>query len=186
MNTLHKQSFLGQIIQNAAGFLIPLQFLQFSRKAETEADYLGLQYMYKTGYDPNGFMSFFEKLQAKEKKTPSKLAVAFSTHPPTADRIEKTQQNIATILPAREQYIVNSSEFDEIKARLTALENRKRPAADDKTRPTLKRRTRPETESSEESEPDDERPTLQRRSLTLSFVGWEALSERRLALSMTW
>src|SRR3989475_10378195 len=98
---------LGYGLYNAAGFLIPLQFLHFSRKAETEADFLGLEYMYKTGYDPTAFISFFEKIQAQEKKKPGKLAKAFSTHPPTGDRIEKTQANIATILPERDQYVIN-------------------------------------------------------------------------------
>ncbi|MEW5975472.1 MAG: M48 family metallopeptidase [Acidobacteriota bacterium] len=158
---------LGQILSNAVGFLIPLQFLQFSRKAETEADYLGLQYMYKAGYDPTGFVSFFEKLQAKDKKAPGKLAVAFSTHPPTTDRIEKTEVNIATVLPERDQYIVNTSEFDAVKARLLALENRRKPAADDPKRPTLKRRNHPDDQV-ENGESDDEGPpVLQRR--TLSF-----------------
>ena len=73
---------LGYGLYQAAGFLIPLQFLHFSRKAETEADFLGLQYLYKTGYDPTSSVSFFEKIQALEKKKPGKLAKAFRTHPP--------------------------------------------------------------------------------------------------------
>jgi predicted Zn-dependent protease len=168
---------LGQIVYNAANFLIPMQFLQFSRKAETEADYLGLQYMYKTGYDPTAFLSFFEKVQAQGKKKPGKLAVAFSSHPPTADRIEKTQENIATILPERDQYVINSSEFDQIKARLIALENIKRPKADDRSRPTLKRRTNPDIDDSEPEADDDDRPTLKRRSDTSA----QTLSFRRSA-----
>ena len=64
---------IASAIYNASSFLIPMQFLRFSRKAETEADYLGLQYMYKTGYDPNGFVSFFEKLQSQKKKKRGKL-----------------------------------------------------------------------------------------------------------------
>jgi beta-barrel assembly-enhancing protease len=158
---------LGYGLYNAAGFLIPLQFLHFSRKAETEADFLGLQYMYKTGYDPTAFVSFFEKIQAQEKRKPGKLAKAFSTHPPTGDRIEKTQANIASILPERDQYVINTSEFDKIKAKLMALENRKRPAEGEKSnKPTLKRRTSGETEdaSDEPTASDDDRPTLKRRN----------------------
>jgi len=158
---------LGYGLYQAAGFLIPLQFLHFSRQAEAEADYLGLQYMYKTGYDPTSFISFFEKVQAQEKKKPGKLAKAFSTHPPTADRIEKSQAEIATILPSREQYVINTSEFDKIKAKLVAYENRKRPTEGEKSnKPTLKRRTSGETEDTGE-EPgtsDDDRPTLKRRT----------------------
>ncbi len=158
---------LGYGLYQAAGFLIPLKFLQFSRSAETEADFLGLQYVYKTGYDPTAFVSFFEKIQAQEKKKPGKLSKAFSTHPPTADRIEKTQANIATILPEGEQYVINTSEFDQIKAKLIALENRKRPADGEKpNRPSLKRRTSGETEdaSDEPAAGDDDRPTLKRRT----------------------
>jgi len=158
---------LGYGLYNAAGFLIPLQFLHFSRRAETEADFLGLQYMYKTGYDPTAFVSFFEKIQAQEKRKPGKLAKAFSTHPPTGDRIEKTQANIASILPERDQYVINTSEFDMIKAKIMALENRKRPAEGEKSnKPTLKRRTSGETEdaSDEPTASDDDRPTLKRRN----------------------
>jgi len=158
---------LGYGLYNAAGFLIPLQFLHFSRKAETEADFLGLEYMYKTGYDPTAFISFFEKIQAQEKKKPGKLAKAFSTHPPTGDRIEKTQANIATILPERDQYVINTSEFDKIKGKLVAFENRKRPAEGEKSnKPTLKRRTSGETEDSsdEPSGNDEDRPKLKKRN----------------------
>jgi beta-barrel assembly-enhancing protease len=158
---------LGYGLYQAAGFLIPLKFLQFSRSAETEADFLGLQYVFKTGYDPTAFVSFFEKIQAQEKKKPGKLAKAFSTHPPTADRIEKTQANISTILPEGDQYVINTSEFDRIKSKLIALENRKRPTEGEKSnRPSLKRRTSGETEdaSEEPTQKDDDRPTLKRRT----------------------
>ena len=96
----------------------PISFLKFSRDAEREADYLGLQYMYKAGYDPNSFVSFFEKVQALEKKQPGTVPKIFSTHPPTPDRIEAAQKEISTILPAREEYIVSTSEFDLVKRRL--------------------------------------------------------------------
>ena len=161
---------LGYGLYQAAGFLIPLKFLQFSRAAETEADYLGLQYMYKTGYDPTAFIAFFEKIQAQEKKKPGKLAVAFSTHPPTQDRIEKTQTNIASILPGRDQYIINTSEFDSIKGKLVAMENRKKPADGDKSnKPSLKRRTSGQTEDTSDepattNDSSDDRPTLKRRT----------------------
>src|ERR1700681_1546480 len=99
-------------------FAIPLTFLKFSRADEKEADYLGLQYMYKAGYDPNAFVAFFEKVQADEKKQPGTSPKVFSRHPPTPDRIEAGQKEIATIRPARDQYIVTSSEFDSVKQRL--------------------------------------------------------------------
>ncbi len=154
---------IGYAIRSAAGFGLPLTFLTFSRGFEEEADYLGLQYLYKTGYDPQAFISFFEKVQAKEKKKPGTLAKAFSTHPQTPDRIEKSQSEIAKILPARDQYVVNTSEFDQVKARLAALENRKKITPDkDENRPTL-RRTTADDKSKTGKEGDDDRPTLKRR-----------------------
>src|ERR1043166_9715748 len=107
-------------LQAATGLLVPATFMKFSRSFEAEADYLGLQYMYKSGYDPQAFISFFEKIQAQEKKKPGSLAKAFASHPQTPDRIENSQKEIATILPSRDQYVVSTSEFDQVKARLAA------------------------------------------------------------------
>ena len=139
--------------------------MKFQRNFEAEADYLGVQYMYKTGYDPQAFVSFFEKIQAKEKKKPGSVAKAFASHPQTPDRIEATQKEIATILPAKAQYIVSTSEFDDVKSRLAVLENRHK-VVDEKeaNKPTLRR-----TSSSDKSgdskgdSSDDDRPTLKRR-----------------------
>ena len=156
---------LAQLVYNVYGFVVPLQFLQFSRGAEAEADYLGVQYMYKTGYDPASFISYFEKVQAQEKKKPGKLSKIFSTHPPTADRIEKSQKNIATVLPDRDEYVLSTSEFDKIKAKLIALDNARKPApGEDSKRPTLKRRT-PTDDGSDDPQPSsDDRPTRKRRT----------------------
>jgi len=46
------------------------------------------------GYDPSHFVSFFEKLQAMEKKKPGTLSKGFDTHPQTPDRIQKSQDEI--------------------------------------------------------------------------------------------
>ena len=155
---------IGYAIRSAAGFALPMTFLTFSRGFEAEADYLGLQYMYKTGYDPQAFISFFEKIQAKEKKKPGTLAKAFATHPQTPDRIEKSQGEIASVLPARAQYIVNTSEFDQVKSRLAALENRRKVTNPDEKqdRPTL-RRTTADKKDGKPADKDDDRPTLKRR-----------------------
>jgi predicted Zn-dependent protease len=135
---------IGYGLSQAAGFLIPLQFLQFSRGAEREADHLGMEYAYKTGYDPTAVISFFEKLQAQEKRKPGTLSKLFSTHPPTSERIEKAQQELATVLPDRPQHVVSTSEFEAVKARLQALENRKKGDQDkDIQRPSLRRKTHP-------------------------------------------
>jgi predicted Zn-dependent protease len=149
----------------AAGLALPMTFLKFSRGFEAEADYLGLQYMYKSGYDPQAFISFFEKIQAQEKKKPGTLAKAFATHPQTPDRIEKSQEEIATILPARPQYMVTTSEFDDVKARLAMLENRRKVVDQkDNSKPSLRRTsTSDKTSKDGGTTTDDDRPTLKRR-----------------------
>jgi predicted Zn-dependent protease len=154
---------IGYAVRSAAGIGLPLTFVAFTRGFEAEADYLGLQYMYKTGYDPQAFVSFFEKVQALEKKKPGALAKAFATHPQTPDRIEKSQEEIQTILPARPQYLVTTSEFDEVKARLAVLENRRK-ITDQKEagKPSL-RRTSGKDSSGQDSKSDDDHPTLKRR-----------------------
>jgi predicted Zn-dependent protease len=159
---------IGYAVRSAAGLALPMTFLSFSRGFEQEADYLGLQYMYKTGYDPQAFVSFFEKLQAKEKKKPGTLARAFSTHPQTPDRIEKSQEEIGTILPARAQYVVSTSEFDDVKARLAVIENRHK-VLDDKegNKPSLRRTsTSDKSGKDDKDKTDDDRPTLKRRDDT--------------------
>jgi predicted Zn-dependent protease len=119
--------------------------------------------MYKAGYDPQAFISFFEKVQAKEKKKPGSLAKAFATHPQTPDRIAKSQEEIAQVLPARDQYIVNTSEFDDVKARLAAIENRRKLSGpEEEGRPTLRRTTADNSKKPAGSN-DDDRPTLKRR-----------------------
>jgi len=154
---------IGYGIYEAAGLGLPLTFMKFQRSYEAEADYLGLQYMYKTGYDPQAFISFFEKIQAKEKKKPGTLAKAFASHPQTPDRIEKSQQEIATILPAKAQYVVSTSEFDDVKSRLATIENRHKVLEEkDGSRPSL-RRTSSTDKSTGTDKSDDERPTLKRR-----------------------
>jgi predicted Zn-dependent protease len=153
---------IGYAVRSVAGLALPMTFLSFSRGFESEADYLGLQYMYKAGYDPNDFVQFFEKLQAREKKKPGTLAKAFSTHPPTPDRITKSQEEIARILPARPQYIVTTSEFDQVKARLAAQENRRKLVEPkDANKPSLRRAST--DKSGSDQKPDDDRPTLHRR-----------------------
>jgi predicted Zn-dependent protease len=156
---------IGMAVRSAAGFGLPLTFLTFSRGFEAEADYLGIQYMYAAGYDPQSFISFFEKIQAREKEKPGTLAKAFSTHPQTPDRIEKSQEEIATILPPRNQYIVDTSEFEQVKARLAALENRRKvsPNNDDQNRPTLRRTTSTDKQDGSTDKKGDDRPTLKRR-----------------------
>jgi len=155
--------WIGYAGYEAAGLGIPLTFLHFSRGFEAEADYLGIEYMYRAGYDPSAFVSFFEKIQAMEKKKPGTLSKAFDTHPQTPDRIEKSQEEIRKILPAKAQYVVTTSEFDEVKARLAAIENKhKLLDQKDANKPSLRRTSNP-NDNSGDSKQDDDRPTLKRR-----------------------
>jgi predicted Zn-dependent protease len=154
----------GYVIQQAAGLAVPLGFLKFSRGAEKEADRLGAQYMWASGYDPNALVTFFEKLQAKEKKKPGTLAKIFSTHPMTDDRIREVQQLLVRF-PERGEYQLSSSEFNTVKSRVTTLSAAARSTSgDDRGRPTLKRR--PQTQSDDtlgDSGSTPDRPTLKRR-----------------------
>jgi beta-barrel assembly-enhancing protease len=159
--------FMGGVVGYAAyegmGLGIPLTFLHFSRGFEAQADYLGIQYMYRAGYDPSAFVSFFEKIEAMEKKKPGTLSKAFETHPPTADRIEKSEEEIRRILPSKAEYIVTTSEFDEVKARLAAIENKhKLLDQKDANKPSL-RRTSNSGDNNGNGQSDDDRPTLKRR-----------------------
>jgi len=145
-----------------AGPTALLTILKFSRGFEAEADYLGVEYMYRAGYDPSAFVSFFEKIQAMEKKKPGTVSKMFETHPQNQDRIEKSQEEISKILPARQQYVVTTSEFDDVKSRLAAIENKhKLLDQKDENKPSL-RRTSNTSDKSGDSK-DDDRPTLKRR-----------------------
>src|SRR5271165_364260 len=159
----------GYALYEGLNIAIPLSFLKFSRDDEREADFLGLQYMYKAGYDPNAYITFFERIQADEKRQPGTIPKVFSTHPPTPERIERTQKEIARILPAKQEYIVTTSEFDSVKARLRAVMFSKKAIAGP-NKPTLRTKTeqtkQPDGSSTSSSDPnstDDDRPTLKRR-----------------------
>ncbi|HXU15697.1 MAG TPA: M48 family metallopeptidase [Terriglobales bacterium] len=155
---------IGYAAYEGAGLAVPLTFLKFSRGFEAEADYLGVQYMYKAGYDPAAFISFFEKVQVQEKRKPGTISKAFSTHPQTPDRIGRSQDEISKILPAKAEYLVSSSEFDEVKARLASIENRRKlNDQKDSKKPTLRRASTTDKNGSDDKTTDDGRPTLKRR-----------------------
>src|SRR5882757_11127892 len=161
-------SWTGYGIYEATQLAIPMTFLKFSRMDEAEADWLGVQYMYKSGYDPQAFIQFFEKIDALEKHKPGTLAKVFADHPQTPDRIGRSEDEIATIMPAKPDYMVTTSEFDDVKARLARIEN-KRKLNDGKggNKPTLRRaggsNNDPNSPNSGSSTTDD-RPTLGRRN----------------------
>jgi beta-barrel assembly-enhancing protease len=146
---------------------IPLTYLKFSRDAEREADFLGVQYMYKAGYDPNAFVTFFERIQSDEKRRPGTIPKVFSTHPPTPDRIEAAQKEIARILPNKPEYIVTTSEFDNVKARLRDIVFTRKVQDNTPGKPSLRTRTeqqqKGQTQRQDPNSTDDDRPTLKRR-----------------------
>ena len=161
----------GYAIRQGAGLAIPMGFLTFSRANEREADHLGLQYMYKAGYDPNSFVDFFEKIQTMEKKKPGTVAKVFSTHPMADDRIKAAQDEIQKDLPSKPEYVLNTSEFNNVKARISMLHGRRKLDSNpDPNRPTLRRApgsgtgTVDANDDGSKPKPDqDDRPTLKRR-----------------------
>jgi predicted Zn-dependent protease len=160
----------GYGIRQGASVLIPMGFLAFSRGFEREADLLGLQYLYKAGYDPTSFVDFFEKLQSLEKRKPGTLAKVFASHPMTDDRIETAQKNIQELLEAKPEYVVTTSEFLEVKGRLASLLNRRKGEEPDANRPRLRRAPGSTTgpvdvdeDGNKPKEDEDERPKLKKR-----------------------
>ncbi len=158
----------GYGIYEAASIGVPITFMKFNREFESQADYLGVQYMYRAGYDPQAFISFFEKIQALEKRKPGVVAKVFADHPQTPDRILHSQEEIARILPAKDEYTVTTSEFDDVKSRLARIENKRR-LTDTKgvTRPSLRRASTGTdstgSQTSDSTSSADDKPTLHRR-----------------------
>jgi beta-barrel assembly-enhancing protease len=160
----------GYGIRQASSILIPMGFMSFSRGFEREADMLGLQYLYKAGYDPTSFVDFFEKLQSMEKKKPGTLAKVFSSHPLTDDRIKDAQKNIQELLEAKPEYVVTTSEFSDVKNRLLAMTNRRKVDEQDVNKPRLRRApgsttgpVDPDEDGKTPKTDEDERPKLKRR-----------------------
>ena len=160
----------GYGIYEGMNLAIPLTFLKFSRDAEREADFLGIQYMYKAGYDPNSYVTFFERIQADEKRRPGTIPKVFSTHPPTPERITDAQKEIARILPEKDEYIVTTSEFDSVKSRLRNVMFAKKtqagpgkPTLRTKTEQTQRDKTGQGGGQQDPNSADDDRPTLKRR-----------------------
>lgn len=156
----------GYAVQQAAALAVPVGMMKFSRGMESEADHLGLEYVDRAGYDPLALVDFFEKLQSTEKKQPGTIGRLFSSHPMTGSRINAAQKEIQSDLTAKPQYVLDTSEFHQVKARLEAIEGHHK-LDQDQTRPTLRRRstgdvkTEPGDEKGKDEDPD--RPTLKRR-----------------------
>ena len=155
-------------IYQGMNLLVPLGFLKFSRGFESEADMLGLEYIYKAGYDPQSFVDFFEKVQSQEKRKPGTVSKLFASHPPTDDRIRDSQAVIQKYLKEKPEYVVNTSEFNDVKTRVLAMHNRRKvDDVKDAGRPTLRRNPNGQIDANgDEKAPktdQDDRPTLKRR-----------------------
>ena len=168
--TILTGGILGEVIYNTAGLWLPLSYLAFSRGAETEADRLGVQYLYAAGYDPSAMATMFEKLSSKNKKKPGFIAKAFSTHPQSVDRLQASRALVARF-PEREEYVVSTSEFQRVKNRLLRLSNAKASTAGNiagdssdggSKRPTLKRRQPTPDDSTTTTGTDDPKPSDQK------------------------
>jgi beta-barrel assembly-enhancing protease len=159
----------GYAIRQASSLAIPLGYLRFSVGFEKEADFYGLQYMYKAGYDPTAFVDFFEKVETLEKKKPGSLDKVFSSHPMTDDRIKLSQAEIQKDLPPKPEYVITTSEFNDVKARLAMLHNHRKVESTDPNKPTLRRGpgsngpVDPNEDGTTPKSDSDERPTLKRR-----------------------
>jgi predicted Zn-dependent protease len=158
----------GYAIYQGMGLAVPLGFLKFSRGFESEADMLGLEYIYKAGYDPQSFVDFFEKVQSQEKRKPGTVSKLFSSHPPTDDRIKNSQMVIQKYLKEKPEYVVSTSEFNDVKTRVLAMHNRRKvDDVKDAGRPTLRRNPNGQIDANgDEKAPkadQDDRPTLKRR-----------------------
>jgi beta-barrel assembly-enhancing protease len=166
---------LGYGLYEASGLAVPITFLKFSRDFERQADFLGIQYMYRAGYDPQGLPSMFEKIEHLQKTKPNLVEKTFSDHPQTPDRILATQDEISHLLPPKDEYVITTSEFDSVKARLARIENkRKLRDGQNEKKPSLRRAsTSPDANGQNgqtgqngqngQSSSDDDRPTLHRR-----------------------
>jgi len=150
----------GAGVRQGLQLAVPMTYLKFSRSYEKEADNLGLQYMYKAGYDPTAFIDFFERIQALEKRKKGTINALFATHPVTRSRLTDAQKHIEHNLAPRPDYVVTSADFSRIKSRLEMLQNRRKVDVEDPQGPTLRRL--PQDPDSRQSA-DDERPTLDRR-----------------------
>jgi len=155
----------GYAVRQAASAAIPMTFLSFSRGFEAEADYLGLQYLYAAGYDPTASIDMFEKMTSLEKRKPGAIAKVFSTHPMNDDRLTKAQAEIQKILPQRAEYVVNTSEYVEVRGRLLAIENQRKMRSTDKDPKGPVLRRSPGSGAPADDSSDGDRPTIKRRDL---------------------
>src|SRR5712691_8676656 len=156
---------IGNVLYNGGGFFEGMAYLHFTRGAEEEADRLGVQYMWAAGYDPNAMATMFEKLEAKNKKKPGLISRAFASHPAPPER-RAAALALAARFPERDEYVISTSEFQKVKARLLRLSNARAsssgalPAGEEGAagRPTLKRRQPTPDDSTTNPDGSEQKP----------------------------
>jgi predicted Zn-dependent protease len=146
-------------VNEAANLAVPAVFMKFGRNFEAQADYLGIQYAYKAGYDPVGMVNFFEKVQVmmEKKRVGYTTKLLHEDHPDFHARIEKSQHEIATILPPRNQYMVDTSDFEQAKKRLALIMKHRLPKDNKEENPQLRR-----TVDEKSPQKEDDRPVIKR------------------------
>ncbi len=159
----------GMIYQNTAGLGLLGIFMKFSRSAEEEADRLGVQYMWAAGYDPTAMATMFEKLEAKNKKKPGLISRAFASHPAPPER-RASALALAARFPEHDEYVISTSDFQRVKAKLLRLSNARAttagvlPSGDEGApgRPTLKRRQPTPDDSTTNPDGSEQKPAEKR------------------------
>lgn len=118
------------------GMALNLNLLGVSREFELEADQLGVQYAWNAGYDPSGFIRFFDKMATREGYV--RGASWFRTHPPFYERMVNTQREIM-YLPEKPELVVETTEFHRMKKQLAAETQRAEREEADAAAPSLRR-----------------------------------------------
>lgn len=176
----------GVAMEDAGGIAGPLSVKKFYRDAEYEADLLAIEYAYASGYDPQAFLGALEKLHAIELKRSedfakipgyhlaskipfhSKIARSFASYPLTEERIDRLHSELSSYLPTRKDYILDTDEFQEVKARLLAAQTpilRHHSGEEDNKGPVLRR-----TADSDSDLPNAPTSNDQFRALGSAFV----------------
>ena len=139
----------GAAIYQGLGLTGPLAMLKFARNDEKQADMLGLQYAYRSGYDPAALIDILERLGSDKKV--GEMAKIFMSHPMKDKRIQLAQKRIEEMLPARAEYVVSTAAFDRIRERLARhYRNRNIYDADPSDGPRLRRRTQDSAEKEDQ------------------------------------
>jgi len=128
----------GYGIYEGMNLSVPLELHKLKRQQDLEADYFGLQYLYKAGYDPSPYLEFasknFEEVYAKQH-----LSQSLSQFPDPKMRIAAMKEEMIKILPSRSSAIVNTSEFDIARKHLAQLVRSLPNPAPTEPKPTLRR-----------------------------------------------